>query len=85
MCTLSFIPLFKLDITTVGEVPYLRKIVMNVRLQDRLYITRDLAELREYVENYLQDRFTRVDEVATVLVSGGTERIVQRGMERLEE
>ena len=39
--------------------------------------TRDLTELREYVENYLQDRFTRVDEVATVLVSGGTERIVQ--------
>ena len=37
MCTLSFIPLFKLDIIAVGEVPYLRKIVMNVRSQDRLY------------------------------------------------
>ncbi|MBD3183392.1 MMPL family transporter [Candidatus Poribacteria bacterium] len=38
---------------------------------------RDLAELREYVEDYLQDRFSRVEEVATVQVSGGTERIVE--------
>ena len=38
---------------------------------------RDLAELREYVEDYLQDRLSRVDQVATVQISGGTERIVE--------
>ena len=37
VCTLPFIPLFKLDIITVGEVPYLCKIVMDVRLQYRYY------------------------------------------------
>lgn len=39
--------------------------------------TRDLTELREYAEDYLQERFNRLNEVAIVRISGGTERIVE--------
>lgn len=57
-------------------------ITINSLLQSSIELgissdVRDLAELREYAEDYLQDRFGRVEGVATALVSGGNEKIVE--------
>lgn len=68
------------EIPREAQKPTVITINSLIQISMELGITspmRDLTELREYADDYLRERFNRLNEVATVRVSGGTERIVE--------